>query len=82
MPIWENYEVEVETKVTILCSGRAIAEYKTYGEAKAGSNEEVDKSGIPGAVSKSINMAAADASGIAQAIKVNRRKRIGYRDGN
>jgi hypothetical protein len=82
MPIWENYEVEVETKITILCSGRAIAEYKTYGEAKAGSNEEVDKSGIPGAVSESMNMAAADAYGLAQTVKRNRRKRIGYHDGD
>jgi hypothetical protein len=82
MPIWEDYQVEVETKVTVIAKGRAIVEYTTYGEAKAGSNETVGDLDIPGAVSKSINMAAADAYGIAQTVKGNRRKRIGYQDGN
>ena len=82
MPIWEQYEVEVETKVTVLVGGRAVSQFTTFGTAKGGSNENVKEAGIPAATLKALQQASKAAIEHANATRRTRRQEIGYRDGN
>lgn len=83
MPTWEHYEVSAETKIKIRTSdGKTVAEFTTFGEAKGGSNEGVDPKTLQEAVSFAVNRAAASASEHASTARKNRRRELGYRDGN
>lgn len=82
MPVWENYRVEVETKVTVITGGRSISEWTVFGEADGTSNENVKQPTLVEAVISATSRAAVDADRIAAAVRINRRKVLGYKDGD
>lgn len=82
MPIWERYEVVAETTVTVKVEGRVVSSFKTFGEAKGGSNEGVDRLGLVGATEVAVRKAETEAVTMALAAQKNRRREIGYRDGD
>lgn len=82
MPVWEQYEVRAETHVSILVDGKPVSQFTTYGESKGGSNETVDPHSLTSAVAVAVEKAAASADSLAEAFRLNRRRELGYRDGN
>lgn len=82
MPNWEHYEIETETSVTVKADGKIISQFKTFGESKAGSNDDVDKADIVVGVVKAIKAASLSAARMAGAVRENRRRELGYRDGH
>jgi hypothetical protein len=80
VPLWEKYDVEVETSVKIKADGKLIAAFTVPGQAKGGSNEEVNDLTIPGAVQTAITESANRAINLASATRNTRRKELGYGD--
>jgi D-Tyr-tRNAtyr deacylase len=82
MPIWEHYDVNVETQVSIKNDkGEIISQFTTYGEAKSGSNESVDVP-LVRAVDQAVLQARRSADRMTYAARKNRRSDLGYTDGN
>lgn len=62
MPIWENYEVTAETKVTAKNDkGQIVAQFTTFGSAKGGSHPKVDKVHLHDAINRATQNAAVNA---------------------
>lgn len=80
MPLWEDYDVEVETSVKIKASGKTIVAFTVPGAASGTSNEEVNRLTIPGAVQTALTEAGNRALNIADAVRLQRRKELGYGD--
>lgn len=82
MPIWEHYDVDVETQVSIKDDkGQVISQFTTYGEAKGGSNESVDVP-LVRAVDHAVLQARRSADRMTHAARKNRRADLGYTDGD
>jgi hypothetical protein len=81
MPTIEHYEIEVEATITIIVGGRAVSQFTASGDATCHSDELLSLP-IPAAVAKALDAAKADAVEMAEAARLNRRRRLGYKDGD
>jgi hypothetical protein len=80
MPLWEHYDIEVELTVKIKADSETVAYYTVPGFAKAGSNEKIDKYTLLEGVDAAVRMAANRSAALSDAIRLGRRKELGYGD--
>jgi hypothetical protein len=82
MPVWENYDVEAELTIRVKADGKTISHYTVYGEAPGTSNEGLGGAPLPAAIRAAVDLASQKSATMAAAVRRNRRKELGYRDGD
>lgn len=82
MPIWEGYDVNVTIGFEIRVGGQLIAAGGHPGEGKGTSNREVKGLTMEEAVLAAIGQSEERVKAAVQGIEAQRRRELGYRDGN
>ena len=83
MPIWEQYEVEAVAEIKVRVRGELVSQYTVFAKSKGGSNETIAaERPLPQAVSAAVAQCQVEAERLAQAVRLNRRETLGYRDGH
>ncbi len=81
MPVWEQYDIEAVTEVKVRVRGELVSQFSVFANSKGGSNETIDRP-LPQAVSAVVAQCQVEAERLAQAVRLNRREELGYRDGH
>lgn len=76
MPIWENYQVEVEVKATVRVNGKTITTFMAAGAATGGSNPDVDKRTMTMAVEAAVKQAMHPLAGMSLAFQNARKEQL------
>lgn len=82
MPKWESYDVEVDLTVKVKADGKTVSCFTVYGSTQGcGSNEKVQPD-LPAGVQRAIQEAANYADELAWGTRRNRRRELGYPNGD